>query len=171
MFSKSAFMGKSVITVGAKKLPLVPIRSPPVAIVAPLARAAAVWLAGRGWDVTGVDFSKVGLDKARRVADQRGVSVKWERFDVTEYTPAPESFGEQLLEERSYARLCKMGLALTWPVALIGLGGCGVISVVSNELPGEMTQLTHLARTGDYAGARAMQRQIFELMVRGMRFA
>jgi SAM-dependent methyltransferase len=52
----------------------------------------AVWLAERGWDVTGVDFSKVGLDKARRVADARGVSVKWERADVTEYAPAPERF-------------------------------------------------------------------------------
>ena len=52
----------------------------------------AIWLAQRGWDVTGVDFSKVGLDKARRVADRRGVTVQWERTDVTEYAPAPESF-------------------------------------------------------------------------------
>ena len=49
----------------------------------------AVWLAERGWDVTGVDFSNVGLDKARRLADARGVSVQWELADVTEYTPAP----------------------------------------------------------------------------------
>src|SRR6266540_1534283 len=27
---------------------------------------------------------------------------------------APESFAQQLLRERSYAELCKMGLALTW---------------------------------------------------------
>ncbi len=53
----------------------------------------AVWLAERGWDVTGVDFSKVGLDKARRLADRRGVSVHWELADVTEHMPAPESFG------------------------------------------------------------------------------
>jgi SAM-dependent methyltransferase len=52
----------------------------------------AIWLAGRGWDVTGVDFSPVGLDKARRLADTREVSVKWERADVTEYAPTPESF-------------------------------------------------------------------------------
>lgn len=52
----------------------------------------AVWLAERGWDVTGVDFSKVGLDKARRLAEARGVSAQWELADVTEYTPAPESF-------------------------------------------------------------------------------
>ncbi len=52
----------------------------------------AVWLAECGWDVTGVDFSKVGLDKARRLAEARGVTVQWELADVTEYTPAPESF-------------------------------------------------------------------------------
>ncbi len=35
---------------------------------------------------------------------------------------SPESFAEHLLRERSYAELCKMGLALTWPIALIGVG-------------------------------------------------
>jgi len=33
---------------------------------------------------------------------------------------APESFAQNLMREKSYAELCKMGLALTWPVALIG---------------------------------------------------
>lgn len=36
-------------------------------------------------------------------------------------SPANE-FAQNLLRERSYADWCKMGLALTWPVALIGLG-------------------------------------------------
>jgi SAM-dependent methyltransferase len=52
----------------------------------------AVWLAERGWAATGVDFSQVGLEKARRLADARGVSVEWELADVTDYTPSPESF-------------------------------------------------------------------------------
>jgi len=35
--------------------------------------------------------------------------------------PAPQdTFSQNLLRERSYAELCKMGLALTWPVALVG---------------------------------------------------
>jgi chromosome segregation ATPase len=33
----------------------------------------------------------------------------------------PESFAQNLLRERSYAELCKMGLALTWPIALVGV--------------------------------------------------
>ena len=32
----------------------------------------AIWLAERGWQATGVDFSKVGLEKARQLEDARG---------------------------------------------------------------------------------------------------
>jgi 4-hydroxy-tetrahydrodipicolinate synthase len=49
-------------------------------------------------------------------------------------------------------------------IPLISLGGRGVISVVSNEIPGEMVRLTQLALTGDFNGARAIQRKWFDLM-------
>jgi 4-hydroxy-tetrahydrodipicolinate synthase len=49
-------------------------------------------------------------------------------------------------------------------IPLISLGGRGVISVVSNEIPGEMTKLTQLAMAGDFAGARAIQNKWFDLM-------
>jgi len=49
-------------------------------------------------------------------------------------------------------------------IPLIALGGRGVISVVSNEIPAEMTKLTRLALTGDFAGARALQRKWLPLM-------
>jgi 4-hydroxy-tetrahydrodipicolinate synthase len=52
--------------------------------------------------------------------------------------------------------------ALTIP--LIALGGRGLISVISNELPGEMARLTRLAMDGDFAGARAVQRKLYPLM-------
>ncbi|HXJ56335.1 MAG TPA: hypothetical protein VNU68_06690 [Verrucomicrobiae bacterium] len=45
--------------------------------------------------------------------------------EPVEQTPPPSpanEFAQSLLRERSYADWCKMGLALTWPVALIGLG-------------------------------------------------
>ena len=48
--------------------------------------------------------------------------------------------------------------AITMP--LIALGGRGLISVASNEIPAEMTQLVAAALAGDFAAARAMQRQI-----------
>jgi hypothetical protein len=34
---------------------------------------------------------------------------------------APEAFAQNFLRERSYPELCKIGLALTWPIFLIGL--------------------------------------------------
>ena len=52
--------------------------------------------------------------------------------------------------------------AITLP--LMALGGGGVISVVSNEIPAEMAQLTRLALSGDFAGAREMHRRYHPLM-------
>ncbi|HVO97988.1 MAG TPA: 4-hydroxy-tetrahydrodipicolinate synthase [Bryobacteraceae bacterium] len=49
-------------------------------------------------------------------------------------------------------------------IPLIALGGRGIISVVSNEIPAEMTKLTQLALKGDFAGARSLQRQWLPLM-------
>ncbi len=52
--------------------------------------------------------------------------------------------------------------ALTLPA--ISLGGRGVISVVSNEIPAEMSQLVRLALQGDFARARAIHRRYHPLM-------
>jgi 4-hydroxy-tetrahydrodipicolinate synthase len=52
--------------------------------------------------------------------------------------------------------------AVTLP--LIALGGKGLISVASNEIPGEMTQLVRYCLDGDFAAARALQRQYLPLM-------
>jgi 4-hydroxy-tetrahydrodipicolinate synthase len=52
--------------------------------------------------------------------------------------------------------------AITLP--LIALGGRGVISVVSNEIPADMTQLVHLALKNDFAAARLLHRRFLPLM-------
>ncbi len=52
--------------------------------------------------------------------------------------------------------------ALTLPV--ISLGGVGVISVASNEIPREMQQLTRAALDGDWKIARKMHRKFLPLM-------
>jgi SAM-dependent methyltransferase len=52
----------------------------------------AVWLAERGWDVTGVDFADVGLDKARGLAAARGVDPTWVQADLLEYDPPRGAF-------------------------------------------------------------------------------
>ena len=52
--------------------------------------------------------------------------------------------------------------AVTLPV--IALGGVGVISVVSNEVPFAMARLTSLGLEGDFPAAREVQRRLHPLM-------
>jgi 4-hydroxy-tetrahydrodipicolinate synthase len=47
---------------------------------------------------------------------------------------------------------------------LIALGGRGVISVVSNEIPAEFTALTQAALKGDFVRARQLQKKYQDLM-------
>ncbi|HMN99097.1 MAG TPA: class I SAM-dependent methyltransferase [Miltoncostaeaceae bacterium] len=51
----------------------------------------AIWLARQGWDVTGVDFSGVAIDKARRAAAEAGVTARFVRADLAEHVPEPGS--------------------------------------------------------------------------------
>jgi len=91
----------------------------------------AVWLAERGWDVTGVDFSNVGLDKARRLADARGVSVHWELADVTEYMPAPESFGLVIV---MYLHLPQAARRVAFRHAAAAVAAGGSLLVVGHDI-------------------------------------
>jgi 4-hydroxy-tetrahydrodipicolinate synthase len=52
--------------------------------------------------------------------------------------------------------------AITLPV--IALGGVGIISVASNEIPHEMTELTRAALNNDWPTARALQKKYLPLM-------
>jgi 4-hydroxy-tetrahydrodipicolinate synthase len=49
-------------------------------------------------------------------------------------------------------------------IPLMSLGGRGVISVVSNEIPGEMTRLAQACLAGDFTAARALQARYLPLM-------
>ena len=52
----------------------------------------AVWLAERGWRVTAVDFSDVGLRLSRELGRSRGVKVDWIEADVVEWAPASSAY-------------------------------------------------------------------------------
>jgi 4-hydroxy-tetrahydrodipicolinate synthase len=52
--------------------------------------------------------------------------------------------------------------AITLPV--IALGGVGIISVASNEIPGEMAEMTRAALNNDWPTARALHRKYLALM-------
>ncbi|WP_026532999.1 SAM-dependent methyltransferase [Arthrobacter sp. H41] len=53
--------------------------------------ADAIWLAGRGWRVTGVDISPVALARARGQADaaQVGDRIEWFAEDLLSWEPEP----------------------------------------------------------------------------------
>jgi 4-hydroxy-tetrahydrodipicolinate synthase len=53
--------------------------------------------------------------------------------------------------------------ALTLPV--MAVGGRGIVSVASNEVPAEMTRMVELAERGDFAGARRLHTELLPLML------
>jgi 4-hydroxy-tetrahydrodipicolinate synthase len=53
--------------------------------------------------------------------------------------------------------------ALTLP--LMAIGGRGIISVSSNEIPAEMSRMVELAEQGDFAGALALHKRILPLLM------
>jgi 4-hydroxy-tetrahydrodipicolinate synthase len=53
--------------------------------------------------------------------------------------------------------------ALTLP--LMAIGGRGIISVASNEIPAEMSRMVELAEKGDFTGARALHKRLLPLLM------
>jgi SAM-dependent methyltransferase len=52
----------------------------------------AVWLAERGWQVTGVDFSDVAIEKARRRAADAHVEIDFAVHDLLGFEPDPRAY-------------------------------------------------------------------------------
>jgi len=96
----------------------------------------AVWLAERGWRVTAVDFSRVGMQKARRLADARGVTVDWVLADLREYEP--EAGGYQLVLV-AYLHVPPAERAAVLDGACSALAPGGALLVIGHDL----TNLSH----------------------------
>jgi SAM-dependent methyltransferase len=94
----------------------------------------SVWLAARGWRVTAVDFSRVGLDKGRELSAEHGVGdgrVDWVVADLSEYTPARSAFDLVLIA------YLQVGAALRGQVlagAAAALVPGGTLLVVGHDL-------------------------------------
>ncbi|MGH2959712.1 MAG: class I SAM-dependent methyltransferase [Solirubrobacterales bacterium] len=58
--------------------------------------AESIWLAGHGWEVTGVDFSPTALEAAHSTADSFGSDIanrtEWIERDLGVWTPEPEHY-------------------------------------------------------------------------------
>jgi 2-polyprenyl-3-methyl-5-hydroxy-6-metoxy-1,4-benzoquinol methylase len=90
----------------------------------------AVWLAERGWRVTGVDFSDVALGKAERLAASRSVEVEWVLADVLEYAPKREAFD---LVTALYLQLPHEELASVLRSAIDALAPEGTLIVLGHD--------------------------------------
>ncbi len=91
----------------------------------------SVWLAARGWQVTAVDFSATGLDKAQRLAQARDVPVDWVLADVLDYQPEEAAFQLVLI---AYLQLPAPSLDRVLRHAAGALAPGGTLLVVSHDL-------------------------------------
>ena len=94
----------------------------------------AVYLASRGFDVTGVDSSSVGLAKARSLAAERGVSISTLQADLGSFLIGQEAW------DGIIACYCHLPSSLRAPLhrsVVQGLrpGGAFVLEAFSREQP------------------------------------
>lgn len=90
----------------------------------------AVWLAEQGWEVTGVDFSAVGLAKARRFAELWNVQATWVESAVQDWIPPPEGFD---LVAVLYLQLPQPERSIALEVAASAVAPGGTFLVVAHD--------------------------------------
>ena len=94
----------------------------------------SVWLAERGWSVTAVDFSRVGLEKGRRLSAAHGVpdrQVDWVVADLSDYQPARAAFDLVLIAYLQVGAELR-GQVLAGAAAALVPGG--ILLVVGHDL-------------------------------------
>jgi SAM-dependent methyltransferase len=92
----------------------------------------AVWLAKRGWRVTAVDFSAVGLGRGQHSAQALGVEdrIEWRVEDATLFAPEPRSLDLALV---AYLQLPAKSLRAALASAASGLRPGGRLLLVSHD--------------------------------------
>ena len=90
----------------------------------------AIWLAERGFTVTAVDFSRVGLARAAGLAAGRGVSVDWVHADLLDYQPTPGGYDLVLI---AYVQLAADRLTELARTAAAALAPGGTLLAVGHD--------------------------------------
>jgi SAM-dependent methyltransferase len=90
----------------------------------------AIWLAERGFAVTAVDFSRVGLARAAGLAAGRGVSVDWVHADLLDYRPTPGGYDLVLI---AYIQLPAERLTALARTAAAALAAGGTLLAVGHD--------------------------------------
>ncbi len=91
----------------------------------------AIWLAEQGWHVAGVDFSPVGLAKAGRLAEARGVEVEWVEASVLDWDPPVRGFD---LVAVFYLQLPQPERDQALRIAASAVAPAGTLLVVAHDL-------------------------------------
>ncbi len=91
----------------------------------------SIWLAERGWTVTGVDFSSVGLAKAKRFADLREVEVTWVESAIEAWSPPTDGFD---LAVMLYLQLPRPARAVALARAVSAVATGGTLLVVAHDV-------------------------------------
>ena len=93
-----------------------------------------VWLAERGWQVVAVDFSRVGLEKGRKLSAARGVDearVDWIVADLRDYEPERDFYDLVLI---AYLQVSPELRATVLARAAAALAPGGTAFVVGHDL-------------------------------------
>jgi SAM-dependent methyltransferase len=93
-----------------------------------------VWLAERGWQVTAVDFSRVGLEKGRTLSAARGIEdarVTWVVADLRDYEPERGTFDLVLI---AYFQVIQDLRASVLARAAAALAPGGTLLVIGHDL-------------------------------------
>jgi SAM-dependent methyltransferase len=93
-----------------------------------------VWLAERGWQVTAVDFSRVGLEKGRKLSAARGVDearVDWIVADLRDFEPDRDFYDLVLI---AYLQVSPELRATVMARAAAALAPGGTAFVVGHDL-------------------------------------
>jgi SAM-dependent methyltransferase len=93
-----------------------------------------VWLAERGWRVSAVDFSRIGLEKGRKLSAARGVDqgqVDWIVADLRDYEPERDAYDLALI---AYLQVSPEVRAAVLARAAAALAPGGTAFVVGHDL-------------------------------------
>lgn len=110
--------------------------------------ADAVWLAGRGWQVTALDVSRVALDRAAAAARDAGVGVRWVHAGLLDAS-LPHAFD---LVSAQYPALLRTPGADAERALLAAVAPGGTLLVVHHANVDVEHAATHGFDPADYVG-------------------
>lgn len=90
----------------------------------------SVWLASLGWTVTGVDWSEVAVDGARRLAGLAGVAVEWIVADLQDWRPEAAAYDLALV---AYLQPPRALRERAWRLAASAVAPGGTLLVIGHD--------------------------------------